>query len=131
MTNFKIKNLEDLEDKEKWENIFAHKEMHLGSPLSEISNSYKKINLDNSLWENIYKDMKRVHGVSKVEYDWKWVKDKLIPNIENGIKQIKKNKDKFEEHSTILVDFAIETLEAILKVAKTCVKYKRPMEITI
>ena len=121
---FRIKNIEELEDKEKWENIFFHQPLQFGTLVSYISELYEKINLDNSLWRKIkYKDEQ---GVFTAEKNWKWISNKLMPDLERGIKEI--NKQKSEKR---LFEWKKKILEEILKVARTCVKYKKNLVITI
>lgn len=125
--NFKVKNLEDLENKEKMEDLFASFSFHLSSPLWFIIEVYKGIGLDSSLWKNI--DFKKRNNVPKSEFGYKIVRDNIIPNITQGIEEINKNpeKDVCRWHGKIVIIM----LGEILKIARTCVKYNRSLEITI
>ena len=125
--NFKIKNLENLEGREKLDNIFAHLWRGLGSPVSEILKAYENIGLDSSFWEDMEKGFEEKDGVHAKEYEWTEVKG-FIPIMEHGIQKIRENRAKFPEWQ---LKFVTGMLEAILKVARTCVKHKRSLEITI
>jgi len=122
---FYVKDLEQLEEKENWANLLAEMRIQFRSLSDEIANAYKIAGLDDSQWLAIGSSIKEIDKVFKAEFDPEWV-EKLVPNIEKGIVQLENSKKDIP-----CKDYLIESLKKILKIAKTCGKYKKGMVIAI
>jgi len=121
---FYVNNFEELEDKEKWENLFVERKIQFRVLSGEIARAYDKVGLDSSLWENISISRGDLFSVEKKSSEW--VTEKFIPDIEKGIKILteKGSKDVIYD-----IEFLIDSLKQILKIAKTCSRLKRGIVI--
>ena len=120
---FFVKDFENLEGKEKWEDIFLHRIAHMRSAVGVVAESIEGAKGDPTFWKGL--DFKRVDGVFMLEIRFDGL-EQLILEIGSGIKAVMKMKDK-----TGFDEFAVDTMEGLLRVAKTCARLKRPLVMVL
>lgn len=120
---FRVKGLEDFEDNEDWGDLFFEAKIQFRPVSHELAAVYQEAGLDNTFWLCLSPEYGPGAFCGEV-ISRQVVEIKLIPLLEAGLKKVH-----LSEKAGYYGDFYPKTLEAILRVAKTCVRLQRDLQL--